>query len=847
MKVALFRVLLVGTVIFAISSQATEFNLEMLNSADKQNINTHDFSDAKYISPGKYLLDIVINNKAFKEYEVFYYNNGEKIQACLPEAIKPYLFLKPEIDEKVTTITVDIEQEPHLCLDVSQINGINISDDIKDGKLKISVPDIYRKKEYANWTPPELWETGVAAFIFDYNLNSYVEKPQEGGNDYSASIYGETGVNLGAWRFRAGYNGQYYDDEDSNTTFEFNDIHAYRPLPSIESVLDVGEIYLNSNIFNSFRLRGVGLKNDDRMLPPQLRGYSPTVTGVAKTNARVVIKYFDRIIYETTVPPGVFKINDLDSGLQGKIDVSIIEENGQVEHFEQYIDSLPYLSREGDFRYNFVVGSPLKDQHDTDDMRFASGELSYGLSSSTSLYGGFILSEDYKSYAIGVGQDFGVFGTFSLDATHSDAQFDDGYNPKGMSYRVNYSKDFNETHSSIQFSSYRFSEKEFLDAPQYIALKNGNDGQYYDDNDPNHDFDWNTQEMWSDGQLVNDKSLFVMSFSQAFFPEDQDKGFNTNLSYSRQTYWNSADANERLSLMVSKGWVAWDRQLYTSLSINNNTFENETDNSVMLNISMSLDKFSNINYSINHQEGKEYHNVNYSRTLENNDLVNVTAFHDSGENDGGFRGYYERKAALADVNVAGSIANKQGTSLSLGVSGGLTATQYGVALHPQVTSDSRIFVDTDGVSDVPIEGTNTRSNFMGAAIVDGGTYYSTDTQVDFKKLPSDIEVSNSNQSLALTQGAVGHLTFGAIKGERRMVILMLDNHRYPPFAATVLNSHQHSVGIVGDKGLTYLVGLNEGEVFTIQWNGISQCEFKVPALEKAQSQQTMVCSKINNG
>ena len=40
------------------------------------------------------------------------------------------------------------------------------------------------------------------------------------------------------------------------------------------------------------------------MLPPDLRGYAPQITGVAQTNAKVNVSQNNRIIYQENVPPG---------------------------------------------------------------------------------------------------------------------------------------------------------------------------------------------------------------------------------------------------------------------------------------------------------------------------------------------------------------------------------------------------------------------------------------------------------------------------------------------------------------------------------------------------------------
>ncbi len=47
------------------------------------------------------------------------------------------------------------------------------------------------------------------------------------------------------------------------------------------------------------------------MLPPTLASFAPIIHGVANTNAKVTITQGGYKIYETTVPPGSFVIDDL--------------------------------------------------------------------------------------------------------------------------------------------------------------------------------------------------------------------------------------------------------------------------------------------------------------------------------------------------------------------------------------------------------------------------------------------------------------------------------------------------------------------------------------------------------
>lgn len=67
--------------------------------------------------------------------------------------------------------------------------------------------------------------------------------------------------------------------------------------------LTIGQYDTESSIFDSFHFSGISLKSDENMLPPDLRGYAPQITGVAQTNAKVTVSQNNRIIYQENVPP----------------------------------------------------------------------------------------------------------------------------------------------------------------------------------------------------------------------------------------------------------------------------------------------------------------------------------------------------------------------------------------------------------------------------------------------------------------------------------------------------------------------------------------------------------------
>lgn len=57
--------------------------------------------------------------------------------------------------------------------------------------------------------------------------------------------------------------------------WQWSRYYAWRAIPSLKSKLMLGENYLNSGMFDSFRYTGTSMESDDNMLPPNLRGYAP--------------------------------------------------------------------------------------------------------------------------------------------------------------------------------------------------------------------------------------------------------------------------------------------------------------------------------------------------------------------------------------------------------------------------------------------------------------------------------------------------------------------------------------------------------------------------------------------
>lgn len=815
------------------NSYAVDFNTDVLDAADKQNIDFSRFSQAGYIMPGQYQLQLQVNDQSIgassmlisffepeKKNEKDASDSGtdEKTvlpQACLTPGIVSQLGLTPSATEKVSY------WHNGECADFSALPGVEFRPDMAGSQLLINIPQAWLEYSDASWLPPSRWDNGIPGLLFDYNLNTTVNKPHQGQQSQSVSYNGTTGANYGAWRLRADYQGNYNhttgSGQSSQNQFDWSRFYMYRAIPRWQANLTLGENHINSDIFNSWRYTGVSLVSDDRMLPPNLRGYAPQVSGIADTNARVVVSQQGRVLYDSTVPAGPFTIQDLDSSVRGRLDVEVIEQNGQKKTFQVDTAYVPYLTRPGQIRYKLVGGRSRTYDHRTEGPVFVSGEGSWGISNSWSLYGGGVIAGDYNSLAIGVGRDMNQFGTVSADVTQSIARIPGTDTRQGKSWRMSYSKRFDDVNADVTFAGYRFSEQNYMTMEQYL------DARYRDD------------------FSGREKELYTITLNKNF----EEIQTSVGLQYSHQTYWDRR-TSDYYTLSVNRYFDAFDfKNISVGLSASRSQYQGRDNDSVFLRLSLPLGT-GIASYNGNMSDGRYSQTAGYSDTVNDGlDSYSVNAGLNSGDgrsSQSQFSGYYSHNSPLAALSGNMSWVENGYTSLGMSASGGATVTMKGAALHAGgMNGGTRLMVDTDGVGNVPVDGGRVSTNRWGIGVVtDVNSYYRNSTSVDLNKLPDDMEATRSVVESVLTEGAIGYREFEVLKGTRLFAVLRLADGSYPPFGANVTNAKGRELGMVGDSGLAWLSGVTTGETLSVGWSGRIQCTVDIPA-EPGNQQLLLPC------
>lgn len=796
----------------AMAADDIQFNTDVLDVKDKANIDLSQFSKRGYIMPGEYTFKIKINQNELEEQPVSVYadeNDKKSSKVCFSPDVVKKLGFKDDILKAFKT------WHQGQCVDITALKGIEVHPDLSAGVLTISVPQAYVEYTDDNWVPSSMWDEGVPGVLADYNLNGQARQNESGADENTVSGNGTFGTNLGAWRARAdwqtNYEDQSGDDEGGSgqKQWTWSRVYLYRALTSMKAKLTLGEDYLNSDLFDSFRFAGASVISDDNMLPPNLRGYAPEVTGVAKTNAKVTISQQGRVIYETQVASGPFSIQDLNNAVSGTLDVRVQEQDGSVQTYKVSTANIPYLTRPGNVRYKVFAGKPTNYDHKADGDTFGSGEFSWGVSNGWSVYGGSVASGKYISMAGGVGRDLMALGALSFDVTRSDAKLEDEHR-SGLSYRMSYSKRFDDTGSQVTFAGYRFSEKNYMSFNDYLSY------------------------MSDDDDFMQSKEMYTVTFSQQF----KSLGLSAYLNYSHQTYWNNP-AEDRYSLSLSRYFdIGKWKNISSSLTAYRNKFNGENDDGMYVSISVPWGDSGSLSYNSSMDADSNTHNLAYFDHLKNGDNYRISA---GGSEDGGnMSGYYDHSADIADMTANVDYQHNQYTSAGLSLRGGMTATAHGAALHRTNTlGGTRVMVDTGDASGIPVKGYSdtTQTNMFGKAVIaDVSDYNKNSLSIDINDLPDDAEASSSVVQATLTEGAIGYRKFNVVSGMKAMAVIRLADGTFPPFGASVQNAEKQEIGIVNDDGMTWLSGLKPGAKLNVSWDGDVQCAVTVPERLTGQNQ-----------
>ncbi|MBW2864045.1 FimD/PapC N-terminal domain-containing protein, partial [Escherichia coli] len=144
----------VCSLLFVLPAHAVEFNVDMIDVEDRENIDISRFEKKGYIPPGRYLARVQINKNMLPQALILEWvkaDNESGSLLCLTKEDLTSFGLNTEFIESLQTIA------GRECLDLSQRQELTTRLDKATMILSLSVPQAWLKYQATNWTPPEFW------------------------------------------------------------------------------------------------------------------------------------------------------------------------------------------------------------------------------------------------------------------------------------------------------------------------------------------------------------------------------------------------------------------------------------------------------------------------------------------------------------------------------------------------------------------------------------------------------------------------------------------------------------------------------------------------------------------
>ncbi|HAM4616618.1 TPA: fimbrial biogenesis outer membrane usher protein [Escherichia coli] len=777
------------------------------------------FEQGQEVLPGTYRVDIYLNDNFVASRDVQFVN-AENDNAVLPcftsaELMKMGVRLL-SVNGKDTSKMAADEQCYALTL---LVEGSTADYNVNTQRLDITIPQALMSNRLSGDVSPDLWDEGINAGLLNYSFNGNNTKDRNGFDSNTAYLNLNSGINIGPWRLRDNSVWNYSDAGSPGKKSQWQHINTWleRDIKFLRSRLTLGDTYSDEQLFDSINFRGVKLASDDNMLPESQRGFAPVVRGIARGTAQISIKQNGYEVYQTTVPPGPFAINDIYSlNGNGDLNVTVTEADGSTQNFTVPFSTVPFLQREGHTRYNLIAGEYRSGNSLQTRPKFFQGTLFHGLKMGWTIFGGSQLSSNYRALDIGLAKNMGILGALSFDITQAYSTLVDRSKHQGQSMRLTYNKSFIDTGTSIRFSAYRYSTSGFYN---FADTTYSNMAGYIYSDDPADE----NQIVSAYNLRHNKRGKFQFNITQSL--TDSTSFY---LSGMHQTYWGTSGTERQL--MAGINTMFTDVSVSVNYSLNKNYWMPRTDTLLSANVSVPFSHWmrsdntsawrnASARYSMSSDlKGNTSNLVGlYGNMLEDRNLsYSVQTGYVNG-NSGGHESSYASlnyRGGYGNAN-AGYSRNGNYQQLYYGVSGGVVAHANGVTLG-QSMSDSVVLVKAPGASNVSVQNQpGVKTDYRGYAIVPYAVAYRENRiALNPNTLPDNVEIDDAIVDVVPTQGAVARAEFTTHTGLKILMTLM-HNNKPVPFGAVV--SLGNSSGIVTDDGQAYLTGMPASGKVKVQW------------------------------
>ncbi|HEY5805268.1 MAG TPA: fimbria/pilus outer membrane usher protein [Lysobacter sp.] len=811
-----------------------EFDSALLAGGSQQAADLSRFERGNPVMPGIYRLDLYLGGQWTTSGDVRFAApdpNANAVACFTPELMRQMGLPQDRLDEAARTALAD----PAACVELGTlVPDAMVQFDQSELRLDVTVPQAWLGYRPLGYVGPDQWDAGTTAAILNYDLNSY--HTSSNGRSQTSSFLGlSAGINVGGWRFRHD-SSMYWQSgvagQPSQHRWQAIDTYARRDITAWRSQLTIGDSHTSGELFDTIGMRGVQLATDDRMLPESLRGYAPTVRGVAETNAKVSIRQNGVLLRETTVSPGPFVIDDLyATGYGGDLTVFVTEADGRVREFSVPYASVPQQLRPGTTRYSVNAGKVHDDgvRHESTLVQVIA---QHGVTNLFTGYGGLLGTDGYLA-ALG-GLSFNTsFGALAFDVTSARTSLPGQGRQSGQSLRTTYSRMLPTTGTSFSLASYRYSTSGYYSLRDALVARDIANGYQIDDELLDGQADQElagvlTPEQRAALQGQRSADLLASSHGLAHQRNRFDINLNQRLGDVGGTLYATASARDYWSregtdLQFQLGYNNRFRSLSYSISASRlRDFDGRFSNQFFVSFSVPLGdspRAPTLSAGlVRENDGNQQSQLMLTGTAGADNQYSYGAGVAHGDETGtsaNINGGYRGSHGVANVSFGQGDGYSQA---SLGLAGTAVAFADGITFGQPAGETMAIVSAPHAAGARLLNAPGVKLDGHGRALLPYLTPYNLNSvELDPKGLPLDVQLASTSIHVAPRAGSVTVLKFDTEYGRAVVAHLTREDGRPVPFGAEVSDGQGRILGVVGQSGRLLLRGIEEAGTLSLSW------------------------------
>lgn len=810
------------------AAAAVSFDDGFISAEGGRKIDLSRFEKSGIVGPGTYHGDVLVNEQWRARTDLVFVSiaGKESAQPCFDAAtLRTYGVDLRKVAEHGMPGHLPSRPIPatgRFCGPIGDyIPGATAQFDTGEQSLSLSVPQIYMSRDARGYVDPSQWDAGINAGVFNYNTNVY--RSDNAGRAQSSAYIGiNAALDLGSWHLV--HMGSASWTEQNGASYQNSATYLQHDIPAWQAQAQAGDVYTAGDIFDSVRLRGARLYTDQRMLPQSEQGYAPVIRGVARTNAKVQVKQHGYIIYETTVAPGPFVIDDLyPTGYGGDLDIEVQEADGRIERSTVPYAAVPQLLRPGQGFWEVDIGKIS--QTGTGDTPFmAQATYRRGLTNNVTAYGGAEFATSYHALLAGAAFNTPI-GALSADVTQSQNKVPGQQGTTGLSLRVAYSKNIAESGTNFGLAAYRYSTGGFVSLNDAVYMRTA------------------VEQGLGSNVVARPRSRIDVNINQTL----SDRFGSVYLTGSASDYWNQSGRQVSFTAGYSNQWkslsYSFSAQRTRNSLVDNSplagiapidnipgapiipsalNFNTRVETTLWLTLSMPLGTADRAPYftgSTSHTEaGGMSNQVAVSGRLGSNNRYNYNAT--LSRNDGsGTSGSLYGQYAGSKSNLSAGYSHGGGyNQVSASASGSIVAHSGGITFAPP-TGDTIGLVDAPDATGARVQGSNGSTvDSNGYAVMTNLMPYQLNTVgLDPKNASAGLELESTTQNVAPRAGSVVRLKYKTSIGRALLIDTQLSDGSPIPFGAEVLDEAGNNVGVTGQASRLFVRGLKQSGSLTVRW------------------------------